>query len=79
MTALRGILEKVHDDIQNIVGVLKGSIMLTPATQAIATDLLKGQLPGTWEKMWDGPINPSTWLRTLNKKGTSLCDWVRRV
>ena len=54
--------------------------MLTPATQTIAEELMKGQLPITWEKLWDnGPINPSAWIRTLNKKGIAMCGWVQRV
>lgn len=54
--------------------------MLTPATQAIAEELLKGILPGSWEKLWDnGPINPSAWIRALNKKGVAMCGWVQRV
>lgn len=53
--------------------------MLTPAIQAIATELLKGTLPMIWEKLWDGPTNPSSWIRLVNKKGVSLCSWVQRV
>jgi hypothetical protein len=53
--------------------------MLTPTIQAIAEDLLKGQLPGSWEKMFDGPTNPSSWLRVINKKGIALCGLVGRV
>jgi len=79
MTAIRTIIEKVNEHINSIIGVLKGTMMLTPATQSIATELLKGNLPQPWEKMWDGPINPSTWLRIINKKGLALCDWVSRV
>jgi len=79
MTAIKAIIEKVNENIIAIVGVLKGTTMLTPGTEAIATELLKGQLPQTWEKLWDGPMNPSTWIRSINKKGVSLCDWVGRV
>jgi len=43
--------------------------MLTPTIQKIATELLKGQLPDDWEKMWDGPVNPTNWIRAVNKKG----------
>ena len=79
MSGVKAIIERVHDQISNIVGVLQGSIMLTPATQAIAEDLLKDQLPGSWEKMYDGPVNPSAWIRSINKKGTALCSLVSRV
>ena len=76
MTAIRTIIEKVNDNITSIIGVLQGTIMLTPSTQSIAIELLKNQLPLTWEKQWDGPVNPSTWIRILNKKGVALCNWV---
>lgn len=32
MSAVRAIIGKVNENIQNIVGVLQGAIMLTPAT-----------------------------------------------
>lgn len=76
---MKGILEKVNENITAIIGVLKGTTMLTPVIQNIATELLRGALPQNWEKMWDGPMNPSTWLRSLTKKGTSLIEWVNRV
>lgn len=76
---MKGILEKVNDNIQAIIGVLKGTTMLTPVIQNIATELLRGALPQNWEKMWDGPINPSSWLRSLTKKGSALIEWVNRV
>lgn len=79
MTAIRGIIEKVNENIRDIIGVLKGTAMLTPNIQNIATELLKGTLPPQWEKLWEGPINPSQWMRILNKKGLSLCEWVQKV
>jgi hypothetical protein len=79
MNALKGILDKVNETIVAIIGVLKGTTMLTPVINNIATELLKGTLPQAWEKMWDGPALPSSWLRVINKKGTALCDWVNRV
>jgi hypothetical protein len=45
MTAIRTIIEKVNDNIMSIIGVLQGTVMLTPSTQSIAIELLKNQLP----------------------------------
>jgi len=59
MNALKAILEKVNETIVAIIGVLKGTTMLTPIINNIATELLKGVLPQTWEKLWDGPEIPS--------------------
>lgn len=80
MSAVKAIITKVNENVNSIVGVLQGTTMLTPAIQTIAEELLKGVLPESWEKLWDnGPINPSAWIRTLNKKGVAMCGWVQRV
>lgn len=36
-------------------------------------------MPVSWEKQWEGPENPTAWLRVLCKKGTQLVQWVQRV
>ncbi len=77
--AVKDLLTRVNDHITSISKVLQGQAMLTPAIQSIATELLKGSLPVIWEKLWDGPQNPSSWIRLVNKKGVSLCNWVQRV
>ena len=76
MLAVRDLLNRVNDSISSITKVLQGQAMLTPAIQAVATELLKGCLPAAWEKLWDGPTNPTSWIRSVNKKGISLCTWV---
>ena len=53
--------------------------MLTPKIQTEATMLLKNSVPTSWEKMWEGPENPQSWIRVLCKKGTQLVQWVQRV
>jgi len=63
MIQIKELLAKVNDHITSISKVLQGQAMLTPAIQAIATELLKGSLPAIWEKLWDGPSNPSSWIR----------------
>lgn len=53
--------------------------MLTPATQQIAIELLKGQVPASWEKLFEGASNPTSWIRSVNKKGVALSQWVYKV
>lgn len=79
MTDIKNIVTRVNENVMDIVNVLQGSVMLTSATQTIAEELLKGQVPLSWEKLWDGPVNPSTWIRVINKKATALCGWVAKV
>ena len=53
--------------------------MLTPITEKVATDLLKGEVPLIWSQIWEGPTNPNSWLRLVNKKALSLRVWLQRV
>jgi len=51
--------------------------MLTPKTQKEAMDLLKGLVPSSWQKAWEGPENPTNWIRLINRKSTALIQWVK--
>lgn len=70
------LLSTVNDSINSITRVLQGSEMLTPKTEAEATQLMANCVPEAWEKQWEGPENPTTWIRIVNKKGSALCRWV---
>jgi hypothetical protein len=72
-------LKKVNESITSIVGVLNGTEMLTPMIESEATSLLKNAVPQSWEKMWEGSENPSNWIRTINRKGQALLNWIGRV
>jgi hypothetical protein len=48
MLAVIDILVKVNDTIASISRVLQGIEMLTPVTEKVATDLLKGEVPLIW-------------------------------
>jgi len=34
-------------------------------------------VPSAWEKRWEGPENPTAWIRIANKKGSALMKWVQ--
>lgn len=53
--------------------------MLTDKSQKEATMLMKGQVPPSWETQWEGPENPSDWIRVVNKKATALLGWLQRI
>ena len=79
MVATKKILGFVNSSIQSIVKVLQGTEMLTPKIESEATQLLKNEVPTSWEKQWEGPETPIGWIRTLCKKGTQLVSWVQRA
>lgn len=79
MLAVIDILSKVNETIASIARVLQGVEMLTPITEKVATDLLKGDVPLIWSQIWEGPINPNQWLRLVSKKAQALKIWLARV
>jgi len=70
------ILHRVHEGIDYIHKVLMGTEMLTSATEAEAKALLKGEVPHDWQALWEGPDNPSQWIRAVTKKAHALKDWL---
>jgi len=72
MVSVKQILAFVNESITSLIKVLQGSEMLTPKIQTEATALLKNSVPEAWEKLWEGPENPQSWIRVLCKKGVQL-------
>jgi Dynein heavy chain C-terminal domain len=48
MLAVIEILSKINEMISSIARVLQGVEMLTPVTEKVALDLLKGEVPMIW-------------------------------
>jgi hypothetical protein len=69
MLSVIDILLKVDETIQSIAKVLQGVEMLTPVTEKVCLDLLKGEVPLIWSHLWEGPSTPNQWLRVMCKKG----------
>jgi len=38
---------------------------------------MANEVPAAWEKQWEGPENPTAWIRIANKKGSALIKWVQ--
>jgi len=71
------LLSTVNESITSIKKVLTGAEMLTPKTETEATELMANTVPASWEKQWEGPENPTAWIRMANKKGSALIKWVQ--
>jgi dynein heavy chain 2 len=65
----------VDASLNGLKKVLFGSGLLTPAIQTTAMALLADQVPREWEKRWEGPATPQSWLRELVRKRLALMRW----
>jgi dynein heavy chain 2 len=73
------LVQSVHKDLEDLTKVIKGTALLTPDIQTLATGLLARETPGKWSKMWDGPEDPLKWCREAVHKAMALNDWVSKV
>lgn len=46
-----------------------------PSTHKLANSLLIHEVPHSWSSQWEGPEDPSTYLRTLVGKTLALGTW----
>lgn len=73
------LVAMVDSGLQAVKKVAFGSGLLTPAIQAQANALLSGSVPGEWYEQWEGPEQPSAWLRGLVTRKVALASWQARV
>jgi len=73
------ILRLVDESVRTIAKILAGQEMLSAKSQKDATDLLTGKVPLGWSSKWEGPENPSMWIRMVCKKANALLGWLQGV
>lgn len=70
------IVKRVHEDLMGIKSVILGTGLLTPQIQSNADKMMGGDIPKHWDKMWEGPEMPLTWLRSVIMRKIALKSWV---
>lgn len=79
LVTVAGILRVAGESLATIGKILAGTEMLTAKSQKDATDLLTGSVPAGWTSKWEGPEDPTQWIRVVCKKATALLNWMQRV
>ena len=79
LLTVKNILATVNESITTIAKILSGSAMLTDKSQREATQLMKGVVPESWERGWEGPESPMDWIILVNRKAVALLQWLQRT
>jgi len=68
------ICHLIDHDISSISEVLKGSGLLTPQIQVLASTLMQNRLPPTWETLWGDGVSlaPKEWLASIAEKKQAI-------
>lgn len=73
------VLDKINSSIFALNDVLFGNGLLTSEILQVGKDLLIGLVPARWTQLWEGPDNPSNWLKGFYKRVYALKAWVERA
>ena len=73
------LMEKIHESLEGIAGVIYSSGLLTSLIEKEATLLLKSIVPERWIILWEGPETPTNYLRAFARKANALIRWVSRL
>eukprot|EP00056_Hartaetosiga_gracilis_P017754 m.8317 g.8317 ORF g.8317 m.8317 type:complete len:4146 (-) comp6080_c0_seq1:66-12503(-) len=69
----------VHSDMQELSGVMQGTLLLSPRSNSIARSLLQQETPMEWQRMWGGPDHPLEWTRLVVSKTLALGGYVKKA
>ncbi|CAL1265870.1 unnamed protein product [Larinioides sclopetarius] len=66
------LVQSVHASLASISKVIRGAILLTDEIHALATSLLKHETPSLWQKKWEGPEDPLSYLRGAMRRALAV-------
>ena len=73
------LIQHVHKTLAAVSKIIRGTALLNEKTVKVASNLLKQQTPETWQKLWLGPEDPSSYIKTIVAKAQEVIKWKNRV
>uniref|UniRef100_A0A671UTN4 Cytoplasmic dynein 2 heavy chain 1 n=1 Tax=Sparus aurata TaxID=8175 RepID=A0A671UTN4_SPAAU len=71
--------QSIHQSLAALSKVIRGTQLLTPEVQKLATALLNQECPLTWQNKWEGPEEPMQYLRAVVTQALAIQSWVERA
>uniref|UniRef100_H2M4S9 Cytoplasmic dynein 2 heavy chain 1 n=1 Tax=Oryzias latipes TaxID=8090 RepID=H2M4S9_ORYLA len=74
------MIQSIHQSLAALSKVIRGTQLLTPEVQKLATALLNQECPITWQNKWEGPEEPMQYLRAVVTRALAMqVNWVERA
>ncbi|XP_034023634.1 cytoplasmic dynein 2 heavy chain 1 [Thalassophryne amazonica] len=73
------LVQSIHHSLAALSKVIRGTHLLTPEVQKLATALLNQECPLTWQNKWEGPEEPMQYLRAVVTRALAIQSWVERA
>ncbi|KAF7666054.1 hypothetical protein LDENG_00118150 [Lucifuga dentata] len=73
------LVQGIHQSLAALSKVIRGTQLLTPEVQKLATALLNQECPLTWQNKWEGPEEPMQYLRAVVTRALATQSWAERA
>ncbi|XP_075905861.1 cytoplasmic dynein 2 heavy chain 1 [Nelusetta ayraudi] len=73
------LVQSIHQSLAALSKVIRGTQLLTPEVQKLATALLNQECPLSWQNKWEGPEEPMQYLRAVVTRALAIQSWVERA
>ncbi|XP_017286523.1 cytoplasmic dynein 2 heavy chain 1 isoform X3 [Kryptolebias marmoratus] len=73
------LVQSIHQSLAALSKVIRGTQLLTPEVQKLATALLNQECSLTWQNKWEGPEEPMQYLRAIVTRTLAIQSWVERA
>uniref|UniRef100_A0A3Q1BV91 Cytoplasmic dynein 2 heavy chain 1 n=1 Tax=Amphiprion ocellaris TaxID=80972 RepID=A0A3Q1BV91_AMPOC len=73
------LVQSIHQSLAALSKVIRGTQLLSPEVQKLATALLNQECPLTWQTKWEGPEEPMQYLRAVVTRALAIQNWVERA
>ncbi|XP_043547742.1 cytoplasmic dynein 2 heavy chain 1 isoform X2 [Chiloscyllium plagiosum] len=73
------LVQSIHQSLAAMSKVIRGTSLLTPSVQKLATALMNQECPLSWQNKWEGPEDPMQYLRGLVARALAIQVWVEKA
>ena len=73
---LIGVIDK---NINQLGRVMRGADSLSPSVQAVGSALIREEIPGIWDSLWEGPESPLVYCRSVVARAVAIEQWFAKA
>ena len=73
------LLQTIHKLLAGVSKVIRGTALLNENIFKLASRLLRQDTPEEWQKHWNGPENPTEYIKSIVSKVNEIQKWNSRI
>jgi dynein heavy chain 2 len=73
------LINVIDKSIGQLGRVMRGADGLSPSVQAVGAALIREEVPGIWDSMWEGPESPLVYCRAVVARAVAVEQWFAKA